>query len=333
MGRSGVGGGSSRGGGGGGGRGSMGRSSGSGRSGVSRGPSHSSSYRSHSFYSSPVYRTRRPHYGYGPGYGGPPHSYAGGRLINSVIAVMVLIIVFVAAWNSVGLGGGQITASTVNREPLPAGSVQETAYYTDNLFWFGNDTALLNGMKDYYKQTGVQPYLYITDQVDGSRDPSAAQMEQFANELYDELFTDEAHLLLVFQDADGHYTDWVITGSQAKQVIDTEAVNILLDYVDRYYYDSSLSESQLFGKAFSKAADRTMSKTTSPLVYVAGAGVIIVVVVAGVYVFRKKQEQKKREDEQMERILNMDLSGDDVGQSPEVEGLEKKYENKETGGN
>ena len=218
------------------------------------------------------------------------------------------------------------------RSPYRAYSGGNSVYYTDNLFWFGNDKVLLDGMKDFYKKTGVQPHLYITDEVDGSRNPSSTQMETFAEGLYDEMFQDEAHLLLVFQDADGHYTDWVITGAQAKQVVDTEAVNILLDYVDRYYYDTFLDESELFGRAFSKAADRMMSKTVNPLVYVAGAGVAIVVIVAGVYVFRKKQEQKKREDEQMERILNMDLNAGETGVSSEVKDLENKYSTK-SGGN
>lgn len=284
MGRSGAGGGPSRGGGGGGGRGSMGRSSSSGRSGMRSGLSHSS-FREFSSFArraySPGYRPYR-----GMGYRPSFHGGSGGNsIISGVIAILTLVVILFAAVRSMGLGnGGSITASTVDREPLPVGSVIETEYYTDNLFWFGNDKALLDGMKDFYRQTGVQPYLYITDKVDGSRNPSATQ-----------------------------------------QVVDTEAVNILLDYVDRYYYDTSLDESELFGRAFSKAADRMMSKTVNPLVYVAGAGVAIVVIVAGVYVFRKKQEQKKREDEQMERILNMDLNAGTTGASSEVEDLENKY--------
>lgn len=328
MGRSGMGGGSSRGGGGGGGRGSMGRSSHSGRSGISHHSSfHSSSFNYHrpSFY----YGPSRGHFSYHVHTGGG----AGVSLVNAIF-IFIFLAVFLSSigilpmWNS-----GSITKSTVDREPLPAGSVQETDYYTDTLFWFGNDTALINGMKHFYQETGVQPYLYITDTVDGSRNPSSSQMEAFAGSLYDELFQDEAHLLLVFQDADGHYTDWVITGSQAKQVVDDEAVNILLDYVDRYYYDSSLDESELFGKSFSMAADRMMDKTMNPLVIVAGAAVVIAIVVAGVYVFKKKQEQKKREDEQMERILNMDINAADAGTSTEVEDLEKKYNKTNSGGN
>lgn len=327
MGRSGAGGGSSRGGGGGGGRGSMGRSSNSGRSGISHHYSGSSSFHYHPSY--------HPHHG---GYHSV-HIYSGGAgfggsIRSSLFTIIFIIVMFAFVAMPAAYKNQPVTASTVNREPLPAGSVQETEYYTDTLFWFGNDTQLLNGMKHFYQKTGVQPYLYITDTVDGSRNPSSSQMEEFAGSLYDELFQDEAHLLLVFQDADGHYTDWVITGSQAKQVVDDEAVNILLDYVDRYYYDSSLDESELFGKAFTMAADRMMAKTISPLVIFAGALVIIVLVCAGVYVFKKKQEQKKREDEQMERMLNMDLNASDVGVSPEVQDLENKYTNtKSSGGN
>ena len=163
-------------------------------------------------------------------------------------------------WNS-----GSITKSTVDREPLPAGSVQETDYYTDTLFWFGNDTALINGMKHFYQETGVQPYLYITDTVNGSRNPSSSQMEEFAGSLYDELFQDEAHLLLVFQDADGHYTDWVITGSQAKQVVDDEAVNILLDYVFMYPLGMGM-----FGAAFATGLAPVISLAVLSLHFIKG---------------------------------------------------------------
>lgn len=308
MGRSGIGGGSSRGGGGGGGgghRGSMGRFSSSGRSGISSGRG---SYR-HSYGGyTPRYRT----YGYG-------HRPAS---ISFIVFIVIIVAVFVLFKSEIR--STSITPSTVAREPLPVGSVTETDYYTDTLFWIDNSTKLESGMKHYYKETGVQPYLYITDEVAGSRNPTAEQMEAFSNELYDELFEDEAHLLLVFQDADGHYTDWVITGTQAKQVADTEAVNILLDYVDRYYYDANLSEAEVFSKAFEKAADRMMTKTANPVVVIVVAlSTVAVATVIGIVIV-KKVNQKKQEAEQLERLLNMDLhNGATV--SPEVSNLENKY--------
>ena len=45
-------------------------------------------------------------------------------------------------------------------------------------------------------------------------------------------------------------------------VIDMEAGDILLDYIDRYYYDSSLSEDN-FQPAFDKASERIMTVTKS----------------------------------------------------------------------
>lgn len=303
----------------------MGRSSSSGRSGVSHHSSRSSSFHYHPSYHSGGYHSYHIYTGNGN---------SSGSTLGELFTLIFIAVIFIFVALPVIYESNPITTSTVNRDPLPAGSVQETDYYTDALFWFGNDTELLNGMKHFYQKTGVQPYLYITDTVDGSRNPSSSQMEEFAGSLYDELFQDEAHLLLVFQDADGHYTDWVITGSQAKQVVDNEAVNILLDYVDRYYYDSSLDESELFGKAFSMAADRMMSKTINPIVIFIVGCVIVTIVIAIVYVFKKKQEQKQREDEQMERILNMDLNAGDAGVSPEVQDLENKYTNqKSSGGN
>lgn len=306
MGRSGIGGGSSRGGGGGGHRGSMGRSSSSGRSGISSGRG---SYR-HSYGGyTPRYRTY--------GYGYRPTSISFLTLLVIMVAVFVLF--------KSGFRSTSITPSTVDRDPLPSGAVIETEYYTDNLFWIDNSSKLESGMKHFYKETGIQPYLYITDEVDGSRNPSAEQLETFSNSLYNELFEDEAHLLLVFQDADGHYSDWVITGTQAKQVADTEAVNILLDYVDRYYYDANLSEAEVFGKAFEKAADRMMTKTANPTVIIVVAlSAVAIVAVAGIVIV-KKVNQKKQEAEQMERLLNMDLNDGNTAENPEVTDLANKY--------
>ena len=47
-----------------------------------------------------------------------------------------------------GSGGyNEITLSTVEREPLPDGSVTETDYYTDTIGWIGNRSELTSGMK------------------------------------------------------------------------------------------------------------------------------------------------------------------------------------------
>lgn len=258
---------------------------------------------------------------------GPNRQKNSGYLTAVLTVIVAIVVISTVAMLAFSLSGGGpdsgVTASTVQREALPAGAVNETAYYTDELGWIGNRTKLEAGMKNFYKETGVQPYLYITDSVNGNHDPTAAELEAFANEQYDALFTDEAHLLLVFFEyTPSEYHTWCITGTQAKTVVDTEAVNILLDYVDRYYY-SDLSDEEMFSKSFDEAGERIMSVTRSPWIAVwIVLGVLAIVVVAFLW-WRSRKKQRNLEDEQTRKILETPL---ETFGSGEAEELAKKYE-------
>jgi len=218
---------------------------------------------------------------------------------------------------------GGVTGSTVRRVPLPSGSVNETEYYTDTLDWIGNRTKLVSGLRHFYEKTGVQPHLYITDTVNGSHSPSAEDLDEFARNLYDELFTDEAHLLLVFFEYDGGYMDRYVCGTQAKQIIDTEAADILLDYLDRYYYEDGLSDEEYFAKSFSDAADRIMTVTRSPWISV----IILIAIVILVWLlanwWRRIKAQQNLEARKREELLSKPL--EKFGSTEAVE-LAKKYE-------
>ena len=243
-------------------------------------------------------------------------------IVLFVIAVMAVVL-YSAGPNIISSpGSADITRSTVNRVPLPAGSVNETDYYTDNLDWIGNRTKLLAGLKNFYQKTGVQPHLYITDTVNGSHNPSMSALDEFANGLYDELFTDEAHLLLVFFEYNERYMDRYVAGTQAKTVIDTEAADILLDYLDRYYYEDSLTDEEYFSKAFSDAAQRIMMVTSSPwipILIVFGFVVLVTILFAW---WRHAKDQKNLEAQRTEEVLKTPLEkfGD-----TEAEDLAKKY--------
>ncbi|WP_313468329.1 TPM domain-containing protein, partial [Carnobacterium sp.] len=284
--------GGSRGGGGsfGGNRGGAGRSSGGGRGGGSFGGGGSSgrgSYGGNRGSSGPIFRPgpifipggSRRRYGRGPSYygGGGGNSGCGCGTILIILFILFVLfslfsggLLFGSTTSSSG-GSNDITKSTIEREPLDKSSVNETAYFTDEAGWIGNQTELTKGLKYFYDKTGVQPYVYITDNIDGSTSTNVTneEMANFANQLYDELFTDEAHLLLVFYEpVPSQYTDYYVTGTQAKSVIDAEAGDILLDYIDRYYYDNSLSDEEVFSRAFQNAADRIMEVTKSPWITV-----------------------------------------------------------------
>ena len=276
--------------------------------------------------------------GGGPSGGGRPGS-GGSGCSGCAIAILVLVIllivgaiVFSALFSTrVGNSGdGGVTTSTVVREALPKGSVNETDYYRDELDWIGNETRLLSGMKHFYQETGVQPFLYITDNVNGENQPSMDELDSFARDLYDRLFTDEAHLLLVFFEYDSSYMTRYVAGTQAKTVIDMEAGDILLDYIDRYYFDSNMTDEEFFSESFGDAADRIMTVTKSPWIPVLSIfGVLMLAGVLFVW-WRYSVNQKNLEAKRMEEVLKTPL--DQFG-NKEAEDLAKKYEEQEPGRN
>jgi len=264
-------------------------------------------------------------FGGGGGYhGGGSGGFGCGIVIIGLVILFVFLILLVTITSS-NNSSTELTKSTVQREALPAGSVTETGYFTDELGWIGNQTQLLNGLKYFYQKTGVQPYLYITDNVNGSHAPSASELDAYARNLYDQLFTDEAHLLLVFFEYNNSYMDRYVCGTQAKTVIDTEAADILLDCIDRYYYDDSLTDDAFFSKAFTEAADRIMTVERSPWIMILLIfGLVALVTVLFVWWLHAKK-QKNLEAQRTEEILSKPLEKFD-----EAEELVKKYEDPDT---
>ena len=269
--------------------------------------------------------------------GGPARSGCGcggfslaASIFAAVFVVMVAFVLYRASFLGLPGGGGSVAASTVEREPLPAGSVEETGYYTDELGWIVHSSALTEGMESFYRETGVQPYLYLTDSVDGSSGVSLSELTDYSARLYGELFTDEAHFLVVFFESGGVYQVGYTVGAQAKSILDDEAMRIFADYLDRYYYED-ISEEEFFSRTFADTAERIMHVTRSP--WPAVLAVLGVAALALILFFwwKKHKEQKAREQKQMEDLLNTPLES--FGDA-EAEQRAKKYEesfSRETG--
>ena len=277
--------------------------------------------------------------GGGGGYSPPPPGPGGRDVGNGClsvvtgVAILVLLLgIFITIAGSFGGAGGSVAASTVQREPLPAGSVTETGYYTDELGWIVDETMLVRGMRDFYKATGVQPYLYLTDNVDGNTEPSANEMGEFSARLYDQLFQDEGHFLLVYQEAWGNYMVGYTAGTQAKSIMDDEAVGILRDYLDRYN-TSDLSDEEYFSTVFQKTGERIMTVTKSPWP-VAAALLGAAALAAVLYLWWKKSKEKKeKEREQLQEMLNTPLTtfgnDQDGNGRDDAEDLAEKYQQQE----
>lgn len=223
--------------------------------------------------------------------------------------------------------------ATPAREALPASASIETAWYTDaDGDWIHDSGKMEAGLKSFYKETGVRPYVYI---LPNGATTSVQELGLRAEDLYDSLFDDEGHFLLVFcDDGNGHFNCGYAVGSSAKGVMDDAAVNVLADNLDRYYQSAS-SEEEMFSLAFEKTGSQIMSDqrseqglSVSPVVKV-GAGVLLVlaaIVAVVFFVVTRRAARKKKEQADMERILSTPLEkfGDE-----DVEDLAKKYEEKQ----
>lgn len=201
---------------------------------------------------------------------------------------------------------------------------QKPGNYTDEGGWFSNRSQLESGMRQFYQETGVQPYLYL---LPNGSVTSTTELTAMAEELYPQLFTDEGHFLLVFCDnGAGSYNCGYTVGSQAKTVMDDEAIAILADYLDRYYNDYSISEEEIFSKAFADTGERIMTVTKSPLPVIAVCAAVVVVAVLIFITLKKRREQREREQKRAEEILKTPLEkfGDQ-----EIEDLADKYENQD----
>lgn len=232
------------------------------------------------------------------------------HIVLITIMIMSLIMVLFNSVLLVGSGRQQRTKLNAN--------VNITSYYTDELNWINDRSDIERGLEYFYEKTGVQPHVYITDDVGGDFYDC---VEDFANDKYDEMFTDEAHVLLIFWEQD-YYSTYCLSGSTADTVIDSEARNIILDKLDEYYWDSSLDEDEYFSKSFSEAADEIMKKPASGFGAVAIPLVIFVAALVIEITLRNKEKKAKKEAE-LKEMLNKPL---ETFGSTEAADLAKKYE-------
>lgn len=266
----------------------------------------------------------------GPYQNAPQKSPGKGGGCGTIVTIAAVVVFVLFAFYLMGgfssCSSSSVAASTVQREALPQGSVSETGYYTDeDGDWIHSSSQLEQGMRQFYMDTGVQPYLYI---VPNGTTTSVSELTELSQQLYGELFDDEAHFLLVFcDDGRGGYNCGYTIGSQAKTIMDSEALDIFADYLDRYYADYSLSEEQIFAKTYADTAERIMTVTPSPVVPVAVCAAVVIVVVVAALVLKRRREAKEREHIRQQEILNTPLEkfGD-----TEVEELAKKYEQEAT---
>lgn len=97
---------------------------------------------------------------------------------TTIMVIIILALIFTAF--SINLLSSNVNGikNTTAREALPMSMSKETSYYTDTLGWIKQPAKLEKGMREFYKETGVQPHLYIVDNMYGNSSPNNQSAEK-----------------------------------------------------------------------------------------------------------------------------------------------------------
>ncbi len=253
----------------------------------------------------------------GGGYGAPPPPPRGRRRgggcfsqLISMVVLLIFILVLIGMFTSIRGGSTDVPSSSYNREKLDSGNGYINDCIYDELGWFDNVSKTESRLKNFYNETGVQPYIMLLDYIPGVDTDS--QKEEYAQKMYDENISNESTFLYVYfaEENEDEYSDpgymCYVNGIQVSSVMDSEALDIFWAYLDKYWY-SDLSADDMFVKIFDSTADTIMTKTTTSKDV---AKYALIVVAAGVVVFgvvkvvKLKHKRAKEEAEETERILN-----------------------------
>lgn len=165
----------------------------------------------------------------------------------------------------------KIPKNTTKREALH-GVVSKTDWYADNIGWVSSKSTLISGLEEFYKKTGVQPYILFVPYQSKYWNGSNLQVDK-ANELleqvYSQKFKDEAHFIFAYfqcandskSEMDGEFR--YLSGYSADTIMDNEAISILWGHFEKNYYNTSLSLEKMISNTFSETAKSIMSKPTN----------------------------------------------------------------------
>lgn len=217
-------------------------------------------------------------------------------------------------------------SSTVERTALPLGTVQNTGYFQDDDGdWIEDPRELDQAMRQFCLDTGVVPYLIIFP--NGSY-TTQGELTQQATAYYGEHYDDGAHFVLAFCDNNqGGFNAGYYIGAQAKSVMDSEALSIFAEYLDKNYDNRMLTETEVFANTYRDTAERIMTTDAdrmmpSYITTVVVAGIVVIVALV-LFARKKRREAKEREQKRQQEILNTPL---EKFEDHSVEELAREYE-------
>ena len=243
---------------------------------------------------------------------------------TAILIALIVLLVFML----VSMFANQ-SGSTVVREKLTGVPAYDSGCVADQIGVFDDAGTVEKGLKDFYDQTGVQPYVIFKD-YDSSLTTDAAK-EKWANDFYDAKIDQENGFLFVYfgespEDGSGYMS--YVSGTQTNAIMDDEAIDLFWGRIDKAWSDFG-------GSGFDSAFVKAYSDTATTIMRVSTTGndvlkwVLIVLLAAVIlgWILRMRKEKNRREKEraeETERILNTPI--DKIGE--DADDLVNKYRDK-----
>lgn len=244
--------------------------------------------------------------------------------LGTLIACLIVFAVVIFSFFMIASDDSDVT-STINREKIENPIPYDNNCIKDELGYVENTSKLSKNLKNFYNKTGIQPYIYLKSYDETLT--SDSQKDNYAQNWYEQNIDNEDTFLFVYyeyQDPNEIGYMAYVNGKQVTSVMDSEAVNIFWNYIDRYWTDNSLSTVEVFTKTFNSTANTIMEKSTTSndIIKIICIIVGIVIVIGGIiYILRMKFKRDKEKAKETVEILKTPLDKSDE--------LRDKYLNEE----
>ena len=244
--------------------------------------------------------------------------------LGTLIACLIVFAVVIFSFFMIASDDSDVT-STINREKIENPIPYDNNCIKDELVYVENTSKLSKNLKNFYNKTGIQPYIYLKSYDETLT--SDSQKDNYAQNWYEQNIDNEDTFLFVYyEDQDPNEIGYMayVNGKQVTSVMDSEAVNIFWNYIDRYWTDDSLSTVEVFTKTFNSTANTIMEKSTTSndIIKIICIIVGIIIVIGGIiYILRMKFKRDKEKAKETVEILKTPLDKSDE--------LRDKYLNEE----
>lgn len=177
---------------------------------------------------------------------------------------------------------------------------------------------------EFYSKTGIPLFFYTAREYNGA----VSSCDAYTVDLYDDLFKDENHVLIAYYD-NINWWSWEI-GDKVENTMPESEVERLLDKIDYYWEDYSLSNDAVLANGISSYQDDLLTVQSggnefASLLLIAGLVLLLIAVYQYIsYGSDVKKYEEEAEKLKREQILSKPL---ETFGNQETEELKNKYDN------